>query len=502
MEEGEIIDDRRSIPQPQAAVVGYRAPVNYARRLGPHSRVHSSLHHSPLASQAAIPPMIPLNLPIGSPRRNIHSNLLRSNVIGRKLSQNEIRLMALQNMKSNNSIIPQSRLTKRQSHVNSFQLTKRPATAHPPIQAAVHSNNIRPDITALPPNQFNNTRMYRQRLAHGQKRSRPSDGISQPMNQNNILYNDNFQTAAQAAQVRLSGVKPAIRNEELAMYFGRFGRIVDIQNDVGNVNRIIQFASRLEAQRCLSAGSQQRICDSRISVVPFSNQYNTSLKSSRDSILVNERVINSPPKVDHGKGSKALPKNIENASAGSSSKIENRDPRLEKDEDDLDEDNAGHLQRCKKQKLTKSRVDQTTSNLNKNKNEFLVTPGSHIDDCYRDAMSLSSRYTGLAIPEEFVEMQANWVHTFPVDISKMIPNNGLCDQISKSRNGNLKSDDNGDSSTTMNEIRNETFLKSDLLKTYPFVVCEWLHQHDITPKKKKKNRKISIRKMGQRPCSN
>ena len=110
-------------------------------------------------------------------------------------------------------------------------------------------------------------------------------------------------------------------------------------------------------------------------------------------------------------------------------KIENRDPRLEKDEDDFEEDNTEHLPRRKKQKLKNTKVDQATSKkeLNRTKDEFLVAPGHHIDDCSRDALSLCSRYPGLAVPEEFVEIQANWVYTFPANISTMLPNS-LSDQ--------------------------------------------------------------------------
>ena len=291
--------------------------------------------------------------------------MLRSNVIGRKLSQNEIRLMALQNMKSNNGSVLQPHLTKRESHVNSFQPRKRVAPTRPTIQTVVYNNNIRSNVAIPPPaNPFINTLVHRQRFVHGQNRSRSSDEISNPLNQNQNSYGDNFQTAAQAAQVRLSGIKPTVRNEEIAMHFGRFGRIVNIKNSVGNENRIIQFASRLEAQRCLSAGSQQKICDSLVSVVPFDSQYSISLKRSRGSTLMKQKLNGSPPKVDNGKVSEALSKSIDGSSSESSMKIENRDPRLEKDEDDFEEDNTEHLPRCKKQKLTNTKVDQATSKRN------------------------------------------------------------------------------------------------------------------------------------------
>ena len=151
---------------------------------------------------------------------------------------------------------------------------------------------------------------------------------------------------------------------KLRLHFGRFGRIVNIKKCVGNENRIIQFASRLEAQRCLSAGSQQKICDSLVSVVPFDTQYNISLKRSRGSTLVKQKLDGSPAKTDDGKVSEALSKSIDCSSSGSSMKIENRDPRLEKDEDDFEEDNTEHLPRRKKQKLKNTKVDQAASKKN------------------------------------------------------------------------------------------------------------------------------------------
>ena len=53
------------------------------------------------------------------------------------------------------------------------------------------------------------------------------------------------------------------------------------------------------------------------------------------------------------------------------------------------------------------------------------------------------------------------------------------------------------------ESETKRFLKSDLLKEYPFVVCEWLHQHDIMQKKKRKTTEISAHeKWAKRSHSN
>ena len=35
-------------------------------------------------------------------------------------------------------------------------------------------------------------------------------------------------------------------------------------------------------------------------------------------------------------------------------------------------------------------------------------------------MSLSTRYNGLVVPEEFIEMESNWVYTFPVNIAENV----------------------------------------------------------------------------------
>ena len=158
MEEGEIDDDRSLLPRSRPPVVRYRAPVNYGRQLDPHYHVRASRHHSPVGSPVGMPPMLPLNPPAGGQGHNIQSNMLRSNVIGRRLSQNEIRLMALQNMKNNNgSVLPQPRLTKRGSHINSFQPTKHLAATRPTIQTVAHSNNISSKVAVLPPNSYTNT---------------------------------------------------------------------------------------------------------------------------------------------------------------------------------------------------------------------------------------------------------------------------------------------------------------------------------------------------------
>ena len=129
-----------------------------------------------------MPPMLPLDRPAGGASHNIQLNMLRSNVIGRKLSQNEIRLMALQNMKSNNGSVLQPHLTKRESHVNSFQPRKRVAPTRPTIQTVVYNNNIRSNVAIPPPaNPFINTLVHRQRFVHGQNRSRTSAEISHPL---------------------------------------------------------------------------------------------------------------------------------------------------------------------------------------------------------------------------------------------------------------------------------------------------------------------------------
>ena len=136
----------------------------------PH--VRASRHHSPVGSPAGMPPMLPLDRPAGGASHNIQLNMLRSNVIGRKLSQNEICLMALQNMKSNNGSAATTS-TKRESHVNSFQPRKRVAPTRPTIQTVVYNNNIRSNVAVPPPpNPFTNTLVHRQRFVYGQNRSR------------------------------------------------------------------------------------------------------------------------------------------------------------------------------------------------------------------------------------------------------------------------------------------------------------------------------------------
>ena len=74
-----------------------------------------------------------------------------------------------------------------------------------------------------------------------------------------------------------------------------------------------------------------------------------------------QKLDKSPAKTDNGKASETVSKSIDCASSGSSMKIENRDPRLEKDEDDFEEDNTEHLPRRKKQKLKNTKVDQAAS---------------------------------------------------------------------------------------------------------------------------------------------
>ena len=223
MEEGEIDDDRSLLPRSRPPVVRYRAPVNYGRQLDPHYHVRASRHHSPVGSPVGMPPMLPLEPACRGASHNIQSNMLRSNVIGRRLSQNEIRLMALQNMKSNNgSVLPQPRLTKRGSHINSFQPTKHLAPTRPTIQTVAHNNNIRSNGSSTTAKLHTNTLLHRQRFVHGQNRSRTSAEISHPLNQKQNSYGDNFQTAAQAAQVCLSGIKSTIRNEEIATTFWSF----------------------------------------------------------------------------------------------------------------------------------------------------------------------------------------------------------------------------------------------------------------------------------------
>ena len=110
------------------------------------------------------------------------------------------------------------------------------------------------------------------------------------MNQKQNSYGDNFQTAAQAAQVCLSGIKP-LQGIKIALTFGRFGRIVNIKNVLAT--KIGSFSLLLDWKRKgVLVGSQQRYVT--FSVVPFI--LSTTTVSKGLGLLVEQKLDKFPAK--------------------------------------------------------------------------------------------------------------------------------------------------------------------------------------------------------------
>ena len=470
------------------------------------------------------------------PGRRLNNNIRNNNNnnnnnIGRTLTPNEIRLMAMQNMKNynnNHNNNNNTGIVPRPSFNNSSNFNNKSAQA-----AQVRVTGLTPNITKL---QLMN---HFQRFGHVINIHLPGNGygIIQYTSRLNVqaclgkgLRHKISGTIVSLSMVSTSNVNKSSsspRNNNLSPIHTNTNnlnktlgsptaRTISMNNATTNNNNINMNAgrnNREQFQRSISQSNQSIYTNTNKvlgSPTAMNNNNNNNKNNNNMNVIRNNREqFNRNISKSNQDNNKVDINNLMRE------KKKKRDPRLEDEHDDKIISNISK----KKRKLVHAPIRHNDRNrqiaMMKKRYQSKIIAGHHIDDCVRDAMSLSTRYNGLVVPEEFIEMESNWVYTFPVNIAENV---GL-----KSNKKNSSTDDKSNTmmmmmmdtpaapppptTTTTTTTNNTTiadkktnteqdanngnnYLKSNLMEKHPFIVCEWLHQGDY---KVGKNRKTKVK---------
>jgi hypothetical protein len=565
MEDGEIIEGPAMIPNTQMPVPAYQPPRH---------RVYQRFQQRP-------PPPVPLsqyqqlsrsvrhenfrvNSPRGRPNIRPPSMLTQTNVVGRNLTPKEIRLMAMQNIKVGNGSLLQRQQTKYSSSSSNVNAGRNfhSSMNNKKGNIQMNSNTLLVPSLIIPNSQINKVDVPRRNGAYTPivsnspfSSKRPllvcnSNNADSDMNKHirvNSVYGRGYSDATKAAQVHVTGVTSRITKAELMNHFQRFGRVVNIHQTNGYC--VIQYASRLNAQSCLGKGLRHKISGSIVSLsatnsLPNNDSSNSirPFSSEIPALMPKKIVATDVPAIHHhgnnhtGQISKK-PVSYSQSIQGDNVSVNNKkrsrqrkDPRLEDDDDDdnngCDTTASDDISNTNKRKRVHAPIRHHDRSkqiaMLKKRYQSSIVAGHHIDDCVRDSMSLSTRYNGLVVPEEFIEMESNWVYTFPVNIGEHIvtPSQKKTETSNKNEKHNMmmmsssvsvatatvtaatttsqSSNTNAVYENKDNEDKKESgnYLKCNLMKKNPFIICEWLHQADYKVTKNSKQHKLKLSSLG------